>query len=298
MASVVIPHLDAPDQLARCLESVFAQNLAEGPFEVIVVDNGSRVALDGVRAAFPAAYFLDEPRPGPGLARNTGAAAARSTVLAFIDADCRAAPGWLQAAFAAVAAEPGRAVAGGDVRIDFIDPGCLTGIEAYESVFGYRQKFYIERLHFSVTANLAMAAAVLASVGPFAGIELAEDRDWGRRAAALGYPVRYVPEMLVYHPGRADFAQLTRKWQRHVAHDWHDHRAVGRSTVRWQLLAAAVMLSAFYNASRMFTSNRLSGLMNRCRGLAVLFRIRAWRAAAMLNIAAGRGTGAGAWRQT
>ena len=298
MASVIIPHLDTPALLTRCLESVLAQRLARGGFEVIVVDNGSRTPLDEVRAAFPTVRFLAEPRPGPGLARNTGAAAARAPVLAFIDADCRAAPGWLQAACDAIARDPQRAVAGGDVRIDVVDPRRLTGVEAYESVFGYRQQYYIGSLDFSVTANLAMAAPVLAAVGPFAGIELAEDRDWGRRAAAAGYAIRYVPEMLVYHPARADFVQLTRKWRRHVTHDRHGHDSAGRAAWRWYALAAGVWLSGFYHSTRMFTSKRLSGLGNRCRGLIILFRIRAWRAAEMLRIAGGRGAGAAAWRQT
>lgn len=297
VVSVIIPHLDTPELLARCLGSVTGQELRQGPFEILVVDNGSRLSLDAVRTAYPQVRYLSEAAPGPGLARNTGAAAARAPLLAFIDADCRAERGWLQAAVDAVAADPAHSVVGGDVRIDFIDPVHLTPVEAYEAVFAYRQQWYIATLQFSGTGNLAMGREVLAAVGPFAGIEVAEDRDWGRRAAAAGYAARYVAPMRIYHPGRTSFEQLTRKWQRHIGHDYHDHVAAGRSGLRWRLLALAVFASAFVHAPRVLRSDRLSGLANRARGIGVLVRIRAWRCREMWRVARVGGASEQAWRQ-
>uniref|UniRef100_UPI003F721342 glycosyltransferase family 2 protein n=1 Tax=Polymorphobacter sp. TaxID=1909290 RepID=UPI003F721342 len=143
--SVIIPHFQMPEALDRCLLSVKAQSLDHGDVDIIVVDNNSARFPDEVARRHADVRFLSEPRPGPGLARNTGAAAARSTLLAFIDADCRAAPGWLQAAVDALTAGD---IVGGDVCIDFVDPARLTGIEAYEAVFAYRQRMYIEKLGF------------------------------------------------------------------------------------------------------------------------------------------------------
>lgn len=283
--SVVIPHLNTPDLLDRCLASVAAQSLDRGDFEIIVVDNGSTVPLAAVRAAWPRVCWLVEPAPGPGLARNRGIAAAAAPVLAFIDADCRAAPGWLQAAVEAVEAVPGRAVAGGEIRIDFVDPARPTAIEAYEAVFSFRQRWYIATKAFSVTANLAMAAPVHAAVGPFGGIAIKEDYDWGRRAAAAGFATRYVAGMLVYHPARADFAALARKWQRHVAHDFEAHVAAGRPLWRWRALALVTFASLFVSARHMLFSDRLTGLRNRWRGLVVLTRVRTLRAAEMWRVA-------------
>ena len=50
-ASVIIPHFNTPELLVKCLQSVAAQTLDYGWFEIIVVDNGSRVPLDIVAAA-------------------------------------------------------------------------------------------------------------------------------------------------------------------------------------------------------------------------------------------------------
>ena len=38
--SVIIPHLNTPELLVRCLQSVAGQRIDYGWFEIIVVDNG------------------------------------------------------------------------------------------------------------------------------------------------------------------------------------------------------------------------------------------------------------------
>jgi glycosyltransferase involved in cell wall biosynthesis len=284
-ASVIIPHLNTPDLLERCLASVVVQQLDHGSFEVIVVDNGSTVPFDTVREKYPDVVFLHEPEPGPGLARNRGIAHAGAAVVVFIDADCRAAPGWLQAAAEAVETDPERVVAGGAIDIDTVDPRNMTGMEAYESVFGFRQQWYIAKRHFSVTANLAMGAAVHRAVGPFAGIDTAEDFDWGQRATAKGYPPRYVAEMLVYHPARPDFDSMARKWQRLIHHTATADRLAHRTRWPWRLRAVALVLAVPVQAARLLTSPRLAGVGNRGRGVLALARINLFRSAEMLRAA-------------
>ncbi|MBC7521836.1 MAG: glycosyltransferase [Sandarakinorhabdus sp.] len=293
--SIIIPHLNTPDALSRCLESITAQRLGSGQAEIIVVDNGSSVPLDALRAAFPGVLFLAEPAAGPGPARNRGAAAARADILAFIDADCGADAGWLQAAVDAVEADPAQTIAGGDIRIDYLDPTRPTPIEAYEAVYAFNQQTYIERKHFSVTANLAMARGVHAAVGPFGGIDVAEDIDWGKRAHAAGFRTRYFPEMRVFHPARDDYPALVRKWQRLVRHGWNDHLAAGAPRWQWQAKAAALVISVPLVALRVLTSDRLSGLSTRLRAVPVLARIRAFRAAEMIRVMSAPGESAGAF---
>jgi glycosyltransferase involved in cell wall biosynthesis len=293
--SVIIPFLNTPDALALCLASLAPQRLDRGHAEIIVIDNGSTVPFDQVRAAWPDVRFLAEPSPGPGPARNTGVAAATAPVLAFIDADCRAAPGWLQAAVDAVEADPTTPF-GGDIRIDFARPDHPTAVEAFEAVFGFRQKLYIETKQFSVTANLAVARPLFDTIGPFAGISTAEDLDWGRRAAAAGHPTRYRPAMRVFHPARPDFASLRRKWHRLVRHEWNAHAAAGRPAWRWRLRAAALVLAVPIESVRLFTSDRISGLATRLSGIGVLARIRWFRATEMHRlVGAGPEAATGFW---
>jgi GT2 family glycosyltransferase len=281
-----------PAALAICLASVRGQSLGDS-VEIIVVDNGSPELPGAIVAQFPGVRLLSEPTPGPGPARNKGVAAASAPVLAFIDADCRAGEGWLQAAVAAVESGGNRTVVGGDVRIDFVDPCNLTPVEAYEAVFGFRQRLYIEKQGFSATCNLAMHRNVHAAVGPFAGIGLAEDRDWGHRARAAGYRTAYLPGMRVYHPARSDMTSLKLKWQRLIAHDWAEHRRQRRPLWRWMLKAALMPASVLVDSVRLLFSNRLSGVANRVRGLAVLTQVRLLRGVEMLRVTSAAGEDAG-----
>jgi GT2 family glycosyltransferase len=230
--TVVVPHRNQEADLAVCLGSLFAQ--AGGAFlrEVIVVDNGSQRTPADVCGRYPGVHLLHEPERGPGPARNRGAAHASGDILAFIDADCRADSGWLAAIANAFVADPDRHIVGGDVRIP-PQEGPATQVAAYESVFAYRMDRYIAREGCTGTGNLAVRRGTFLSVGPFRGITHAEDWEWCQRARALGHSIEFVPEMRVFHPPRASFRELTRKWDRQLMHNYA--QAAGRPAGRLRL---------------------------------------------------------------
>ena len=298
LVSVVIPHLNQPEFLRTCLDSLARQDWPAERTEIIVVDNGSRELPDLAGLGYPHVKLLAEAEPGPGPARNRGIAGASGEFLAFIDADCRADPGWLSAAVAGLTAADSSGVVGGDVRIDFRDLRHLTPLEAYEAVFAYRQKLYIGRHGYSGTGNLAMRREVFDKVGPFGGIHTAEDMDWGQRARAAGHPAAYRADMIVYHPARTSIAELQTKWRRHVAHTLVMHRQRGGSDLAWAARSAMVLASAVPHMAAVLTSPRLSGLGNRLRGIGVLVGIRAFRAGEMLRQRSGSATaGSESWNR-
>ena len=282
--SVVIPHLNQPDMLARCLASLRAGQ--RQPDEIIVVDNGSATLPAGVCAAFAGVVLLQEPSPGPGPARNRGVAGTTGDILAFIDADCLADPAWLAEAERAMA-DPQATILGGDVRIAYVDPARLTMLEAYESIYAYRMDRYIAREGFTGTGNLVVRRAVLADVGAFAGIGVAEDRDWGQRATAKGYRIRYVAGMKVYHPARQQFSELRQKWDRHMAHDFILARQRWGGLAKWTVKTLAMALSPLAELPRVLLSDRLAGAWVRGLALIGLARIRAYRAGQMARLLLG-----------
>ena len=282
--SVVIPHLNQPQMLARCLASLMAGT--RPPDEVLVVDNGSATLPVAVCAAYPMVQLLAEPVPGPGPARNRGVAAARGDILAFIDADCLADPEWLAQALRAMA-DPVAEILGGDVRIACADPTRLTLLEAYESIYAYRMDRYIAREGFTGTGNLVVRRGVMAQVGPFAGLAVAEDRDWGQRATKAGHVIRYVAGMKVYHPARETFADLWKKWDRHTAHDFI--RARGRRFGLGIFAAKTLVMAASPLAEipRIAVSDRIGGVRARGLAFAGLVRVRLYRAGRMAWLLAG-----------
>ncbi|MFD1694350.1 glycosyltransferase [Roseibium aestuarii] len=280
--TIVIPHLNQPGHLANCLRSLEAQTAAMDDVEIIVVDNGSKELPHALCAGSHLDVRLtQEATPGPGPARNHGISLARSELLAFIDADCLAHPGWV-ADIRDAFSDPSVQVVGGDVRIALKDPQRLTTLEAYESVYAYRQKMYIEKQGFSGTGNLAMRRPVHAQVGPFAGIGVAEDRDWGQRATRLGLKIHYRPGMIAYHPAREKMDELYTKWDRHIAHDYAEVKPDLRSRAIWVIKALALAASPLWEVARIVASDRISGLRPRLRALKGLAIIRLFRARRML----------------
>lgn len=282
--SVVIPHLNQPESLARCLQSLRAGR--RRPDEIFVVDNGSSRMPEEICVAVPGVTLLAEPTPGPGPARNRGVAAASGDILAFIDADCLADPDWLAAAAAAMA-DPAAEILGGDVRIALADPGRMTALEAYESIYAYRMDRYIAREGFTGTGNLVVRRPVLDKVGPFAGLAVAEDRDWGQRATRMGYRIRYVPGMRVYHPARESFAELARKWDRHTAHDYVSAMDKPGGRLRFVAKTLAMGLSPLAEIPRILSSDRVTGAGARLRAFLCLGRTRLYRARIMAGLLAG-----------
>lgn len=282
--SVVIPHLNQPDALGCCLRSLVAGRRL--PDEIVVVDNGSHHMPSEICAAHPGVRLLHETTPGPGPARNRGIAETTGNILAFIDADCLADPDWLVEAEAAMA-DPRAQILGGDVRIAYENPEALTILEAYESIYAYRMDRYIAREGFTGTGNLVMRREVFEAVGPFGGLDVAEDRDWGQRATRRGFDLRYVAGMKVYHPARKSFAELRQKWDRQLAHDFVRDWQSKTGQAKWLLKTVAMAVSPLGELPRILSSDRIRGPAARLKAFVGLARIRLYRASRMVWLVMG-----------
>jgi glycosyltransferase involved in cell wall biosynthesis len=129
-ATVVVCTRDRPVQLEACLNSLAA--LGPSQFEILVVDNGSSDAVAHICRQHGVAC-IREPIPGLTRARNLGARAARGQIVAYIDDDAIAEPGWLDALIEEFA-DPAVAAVAGWTRYMKALPGTLsmTPAEALE----------------------------------------------------------------------------------------------------------------------------------------------------------------------
>ncbi|RYE88367.1 MAG: glycosyltransferase family 2 protein [Hyphomicrobiales bacterium] len=282
--SVIIPHLNEPGDLRMCLRALAAQRTEGFAFEIIVVDNGSREMPVFAETLVPGVRLLRETTPGPGPARNLGAAHARAPLLAFIDADCIAASGWLAEIVRHFDDHPETDFAGGDIRIRPAEEQ-LTAIEAYENVYSYRTQSYVQQLGFAATGNMAVRTAVFRAVGPFGGIGTMEDTRWGQRATAMGYTIAYLPDARVYTPSCKSFAELARRWDRHIAQEFRENRGKPLSLLRWLARTAVMAASPAVEVVRIIRSERAPTWRERLLALGCVTRVRLYRARRMLGLA-------------
>jgi glycosyltransferase involved in cell wall biosynthesis len=83
--SVIMIVRNGANYLAEAIESVLSQSL--GPFETIVVDDGSTDATAAVARQFEEISLVHQPPSGIAAARNHGIDLARGELIAFLDHD-------------------------------------------------------------------------------------------------------------------------------------------------------------------------------------------------------------------
>ncbi|MEM8625878.1 MAG: glycosyltransferase family 2 protein [Pseudomonadota bacterium] len=277
--SVVIPHFEDHAGLERCLRALSNQRTSS-LVEVIVVDNGSRDLPRDICRRF-GATLLSQSKKGPGPARSTGARAAQGDVLAFVDADCLPAPDWVSTILQRFGDDPSLQILGGAIDIE-VDGGRLpTPLERYEALFSYRQRLFVERDNYAATCNMAVRSSAFRLVGDFAGIDTAEDMDWGQRATAVRLPIGYVEDMRIATTARASFADLAKKLDRQMAHDYQ--RVTGlKGHLLWLLKACAMPLSPLLELRTVMEDAEMPGVADRLKVFGLLVRARLWRAKCML----------------
>ena len=156
------------DDLVACVDSLYSQT--SPPLETIVVVDHNAALLEKARGAFPQATVISNERPrGLAGARNTGIAAARGEIVAFIDDDARAEPEWLEK-LAGCIAEPVTVGAGGELLPLWQAPVPSWFPREFYWVFGCSYTGLPERLapvRNPIGANMAVRASILAEVGGF-----------------------------------------------------------------------------------------------------------------------------------
>ncbi|MFB4309492.1 mycofactocin biosynthesis glycosyltransferase MftF [Actinomadura sp. GTD37] len=206
--TVVVPAYGRADELDASLAAVKG-------LPVIVVDDGSPDPgpLRRAAAAHGARLVRHDRNRGPAAARNTGLRLVETAFAAFVDSDCRPAPGWLDVLMPhfddprVAAAAPRVVPRPGDTRL-------LARYEDARSALDMgREPALVRpggRPGFVPTATLLVRVAALDG-SPFdERLRLGEDVDLVWRLADEGWNVRYEPAAQVFHTPRlrpADWAR-------------------------------------------------------------------------------------------
>lgn len=217
--SVIIPTRDRPRLLCKTLEALAQQT--ERVFEVIVVVDGddpqTRSVADTYRAPYPLQWVFEAEHKGQASARNTGAAAAKSEILIFLDDDTTPVPGWIYYHLKHHRLNGGQypiAVFGKDIDKYMLPPRSYT--EQYLRDLRNRTLDLFEvhhkdqSLEFSKGISFGLNSSILRktflAIGGFdpSLSYIGEDFDLGARLYESGVQCLFEPEAVVYHHDTKD----------------------------------------------------------------------------------------------
>jgi glycosyltransferase involved in cell wall biosynthesis len=209
VVSVVVPTHDRADYLAVTLASLNAQELDE-PYELIVVDDGSADHTPGVARRAQARYIRHDRPRGPNAARNEGARASSSDLIALVDDDIEAPPGWLRAMLAGVAAHRDAEAFGGPIRARFDGPAPRSCGRELPPITTLDLGPADREAELVWSANMLVRRSALARVGQFdeslpTG---GDEEEWVRRLRAEGGTVMYLAAAGLDHRRAGDDARL------------------------------------------------------------------------------------------
>jgi len=279
--SVIIPHYNAPQSLALCLDALERQTIPQSAYEIIVADNMSPVGIEAVKHAVAArGRIVEVPIAGAGPTRNGGVTIATGEILAFTDSDCVPDPAWIENGIEALKSAD---IVGGKMIVTVASTQRMTAAEAFEKVFAFANEDYVKRKHFTVTANLFVRRNDFDRVGGFR-VGVSEDQEWCLRARALGLDISYAENAVVAHPARREWADLIRKWRRIISEQYQITVERPFGLLRWIAKTSIIPLSIIVHIPKIFLSRNTPGLRNRMAALCGLVRIRLWRFVASTRI--------------
>lgn len=229
--SVVIPTRDRPGALAGCLAALRRQQGC-GEFEVVVVDDGSRLEEE-VAAVVRHDWrsrLVRMPPTGSAPARNLGAREARSPLVLFVDDDCEPRPQWA-AALTSALENGAKVVAGCTLNADPED----VFAEATQVVLEYitlRSVAASGDVAFAPTCNLACVRELLLDL-PFDEryVNSGADRDWCARLARRGHSIAFQRDAIVDHRQLLDLSAFVLKHREYGQGSAKYHR---RQAVRFE----------------------------------------------------------------
>jgi glycosyltransferase involved in cell wall biosynthesis len=206
-ASVIVPTKGRPHYLRSALESLAAQDLAAGSYEVLVVDDGpsaetrSAVKDAAQRSPVRIAYVEREGEPGLNSARNTGIAAAESDFMVLVDDDVEAPAGWLRELVEGRRRHPGYHAFGGPIRLRLEGSRLRMCGREQPPITNLDGGLRDREIELVWGANMAFDRRALELAGMFdAGVPYGFDEDmWERRLRAAGGRIMYVARAWLVH---------------------------------------------------------------------------------------------------
>jgi GT2 family glycosyltransferase len=222
LLSIIIASYNAGATIEACLESLRSQTAAK-KLEILLVDSSEDGTADLVKERFPEVKLLRfSERKFCGDARNLGIVAASARLVAFIDADCRAAPDWAEEILEAHESPHlaiGGAIANGN-------PESHVGWAAYFCEFSqWMPGAQAEFMDDIAGASMSYKREAFERFGRFIEGTYSSDTDFHRRLGKAGLRLRFQPTIVVFH-------RNLDRMSRFLRHEYHHGCAFARVRAR------------------------------------------------------------------
>lgn len=215
--SVIVAHYDQPDELARTLHALGAQDYPPELLEIVVADDGSPRPVDVPEGV--TVVRQDDRGFRLSAVRNLGARASSGDILCFLDADTSPEPGYVRALTRLPALLPEAVTVGRRRHADF--SGIPATVAVAEAAVGrelsepsWLAEEYARTAdlrdaddrsyRFVIGAVIACSRMLYDEVGGFDESFTAyggEDWEWAHRMWRAGALLAHVPEAVAWHDG-------------------------------------------------------------------------------------------------
>jgi mycofactocin system glycosyltransferase len=214
--TVIVPTRDRAADLDDCLLALSRLDYPRDRLEVVVVDDGSvePSAVAEVARRHDARLLTNESNRGPSYSRNRAAREAAGEILAFIDSDCVADPGWLRELVPFFCWDKVEAVGGRTVGYYTESP--LGRYEEVSSSLDMGKELIVESggpsTFYVPSCNLLVRRSNYEELGGLReDLLVGEDVDFCWRLRARGAYLVYTPEGLVRHKHRDRLGAMLRR---------------------------------------------------------------------------------------
>lgn len=186
-------------------------------FEVIVVDDGSQIALLPTVELFQEQLniqFLRKDNSGPGLSRNYGAKRAKNDWLVFVDSDVIVEMDYIENIKKNLIENPTDAFGGADKAhkgFNLMQKAISYSMTSVFTTGGIRGSKNAVTKFQPRSFNMGVNKNVFLKVGGFSEMRIGEDPDLSMTLWENGYTTKFYDNIGVYHKRRTDFGKFSKQ---------------------------------------------------------------------------------------
>ena len=213
--SIIIAIFNRKDELFELLNSLSHQT--DRDFEVIIVDDGSKIALLPTVDLFKDQLdikFFRKDNSGPGLSRNYGAKRAKNDWLVFVDSDVIVETDYIENIKNNLAENPCDAFGGADKAhkgFNLMQKAISYSLTSVFTTGGIRGKNSAVTKFQPRSFNMGVNKEIFLKVGGFSEMRIGEDPDLSMTLWENGYTTLFYDNIGVYHKRRTDFGRFSKQ---------------------------------------------------------------------------------------